>query len=212
MKTRAAAIIIVVSLAIVLSAALPAASDGSEVSIGFGAGYFFPLGDWKAHRYADIDQFGGGFTFQADTEIRFTRRLGMAMIAGYINLDTGAWEDYAASNGDAVDASASIFYLGVQFKPHIWENRLHTLALMLGLNYCFSSGRETFQGKTYDYDFMKNRFVYLLGAEFDRDISSNTALMVSASVLIIPGGIEYADGLSYAITGVPVTAGIRYRF
>ncbi len=114
----------------------------------------------------------------------------MALTAGYIDLSTGAWEDYAASNGDIIDASAYIFYVGAQFKPHLWDDRLHTLALILGLNYCLCSGRETFQGTTYDYDFMKNKLGYLFGVEFDRDISPNTAFTISASVTVIPGGIR----------------------
>jgi hypothetical protein len=212
MKRNAAILFGALSLSALLSAAVSSPAEGARTSIGFGAGYFFPFGDWKTHRYGGFDQFGGGVTFQADTEIRFTQHLGMALNAGYINLGTGAWEDHAASGGDVLNASAYIFYAGVQFKPHLWEDRLHTFALLLGLNYCLSSGRETFQGTTYDYDFMKNKLGYLIGAEFARDISRNTALTISVSALIIPGGVEYADGLSYTITGVPLTAGLRYRF
>lgn len=212
MRTRAAVIIIAVSLAAILSVAGPASADKTEVSIGLGAGYFIPFGDWKAHRYADIDQFGGGIAVQGDFEIRFTRRFGMALAAGYINLDTSDWENYAASWGDDVDASAQIVYIGLQFKPHVWKDRRHTIALLLGVNYCIPSGRETFLGTIYDYDFMKSSFGYLIGVELGRNLNRNVAITVSVSGLFIPNGIEYADGLSYTVMGVPVTAGIRYRF
>jgi len=94
----------------------------------------------------------------------------------------------------------------------MWEDSRHTLALILGLNYCFPSGRETFQSTIYNYDFMKIKFGYQIGIELDRYLGSNVAIAVSVSGLIIPNGIEYADGLSYTVMGVPVTAGIRYRF
>lgn len=212
MKTQTTAVIIAVSLAVILLVAGPVSAGKTEVSIGLGAGYFFPFGDWKAHRYAEIDQFGGSLAIQGDFEIRFTRRFGMALAVGYFNLDTSKWENYAALWGDDIDASAQIVYIGLQFKPHMWEDSRHTLALILGLNYCFPSGRETFQSTIYNYDFMKIKFGYQIGIELDRYLSSNVAITVSVSGLIIPNGIEYADGLSYTVMGVPVTAGIRYRF
>lgn len=212
MKTRAIALTAIVSLASLLGAALPSAAGGAEYSIGIGAGYFLPLGDWKAHRYAGVDQFTGHMAFQGDFEIRWSRLLGFAINMGYAHLGTGEWSDYAASMGDAVDATASIFFAGVMWRPHVWEDRYNALSLVIGFNYATPAGQETFEDITYDYDFMKAKVGYQLGVEFERDISRSMALMVSFSGLIIPSGIEYADGLKYTITGLPMTAGVRFRF
>jgi hypothetical protein len=194
-------------------AAVPAGpASGTGVSLGLGGGYFFPSGDWTAHPYGGFDQFGGSYTIQGDVEIRFTRMLGMALSGGYIDLSMSEWKDYASSRGDVLDASASILIFGVQFKPHLWDDEFHTLAVTAGLNYCIINGRETFHGDTYDYDFLKDSLGYTIGVEFDRDISENTALTVSASVLIVPGGIEYADGLKHTVAGLPLAVGIRHWF
>jgi hypothetical protein len=190
----------------------PSVAGRPDFSIGLGAGYFLPLGDWKAHRYAGLDQFTGHVCFQGDFEVRWSRPLAFAVDGGYIHLGTGEWEDYAALYGDAVDASASIFYVGLLWKPCVWEDRYNALSLLLGVNFSAPAGQETFEKDTYDYDFMKNKVGYQLGVEFARDISYSTALTVSVSGLFIPSGVEYADGLKYTIVGLPLTAGVRFRF
>jgi hypothetical protein len=206
------ALVMGLSTAVLLPAANPPASCAAEYSIGIGAGYFLPVGDWKEHRYAGVDQFAGHVAFQGDFEIRWSRLLGFALNAGYDHLGTGEWSDYAASRGDAVDASAFIFHAGIVWRPHLWEDRCNALSLLVGFNYSAPTGQETFEEITYDYDFMKDKIGYQLGLEFEHDISESLALMVSVSGLIIPGGVEYADGVSYTITGLPMTAGVRFRF
>jgi len=212
MRSCAAALLTGLALAALLCAALPSGSVAAEYSIGIGAGYFMPLGDWKAHRYAGVDQFTGHIAFQGDFEIRWSRLLAFAINSCYAHLGTGEWSDYAASLGDPIDASAYIFCVGIMWKPHLWEDRYNALSLLVGFNYSEPSGQETFENITYDYDFMKAKFGYQLGLEFERDITPSAALMVSISGLIIPSGVEYADGLKYTITGMPLTAGVRFRF
>lgn len=199
-------------MAALLPAAWPSAAGGVEISIGLGAGYFIPVGDWKTHRYADVDQFTGHIVVQGDLEFRWSRLLGFELSGGYLTLSTGDWEDYAASQGDAVDASAYVLYWGVDFKPHLLETEHSALSLLAGLNVCFPSGQERFENMTYNYDFLKYAFGLRFGLEFERDVSRNIALMASFSSIIMPGSVEYADGLSYTIATLPLTAGIRFRF
>jgi hypothetical protein len=211
MRIRMIALSAALTMAALLPAG-PAAAGRPDFSIGLGAGYFLPFGDWKAHRYAGVDQFTGNVTFQGDFEVRWSRLLGFAVNGGYAYLGTGEWEDYAALYGDAVDANASIFYIGALWKPCLWEDAYNELSLLMGINFSVPSGQETFGETTYDYDFMKDKMGYLFGIEYARDISRSTALMVSLPVLMIPSGVEYADGLKYMVTGLPLTAGVRFRF
>jgi hypothetical protein len=197
---------------VILTTLSPGAAAGADASFGIGAGYFFPFGDWTKHRFAGVDQFGGGIAVDMDFEWRVVPRLGLAMNAGYVRLGVGEWEDYAAAQGDDVDASAQMLNFGILVKPYLWFNDRQSLKLDLGLGVFFPDGKETFDDITYDYDFLKTKLGVSIGLEFDHSFNRNVALQIKASCVLVPSGVEYADGLSYTITGAPITVGLRYYF
>lgn len=212
MKKHYGWLVFTVMVAATFCGTAPAVAGRTEFSMGLGGGYFFPLGEWNEHPYAGVDQFGGSLTAHMDFELRFTRHIGMAIDIRFSNLDTGAWEDFAASAGDNVDALANIVQFGLQFKPHPWEDRWHSLAIMLGMYYCVVYGQEEFDDTEYEYDFLKNRFGYQLGVELNRYINRNVAFTVSVSGTFIPNAVDYVSGVDHDVIGVPVTVGVRYVF
>lgn len=199
-------------LCLMVTTLLPGTAAGGEASFGVGVGYFFPFGDWTRHRFAGVDQFGGGVAVDMDFEWRVVPRLGLAASAGYVRMSVGEWEDYAVGQGDAVDASAQMLNIGILVKPYLWSNNRQSLKLDMGLGVVFSTGKETFDNITYDYDFLKTKLGVSTGLEFDHSFNRNVAFQIKASGVFVPSGVEYADGLSYAIRGAPLTVGVRYYF
>jgi hypothetical protein len=187
--------------------------DGKKfphLRLGLDAGYFQPFGEWTEHRYAlGAGLFGGSATFRGEVELRM-RKWGIALNAGYTNLNTGAWEDYARARGDAIDASASLVQFGLLLKPYLKTRRPHIVKLELGLIYSLLNGEERFAGRRFDYDFMKSGFGFMAGVGYDRYLSQSTALTLRAGGVFVPGGVQYADGVKYGLNGMPVTVGIRF--
>ena len=181
-------------------------------SVGLDAGLFLPLGKWTEHRInPDVSQFQKGAVFGIDLERRFWKFMGLAVNMGFINLSSGDWENYAASRGDFVDASAYMLYIGFHFRPYLLSDGQNDLKAEIGFNFFGSHGQETFSMYTYDYDFLRPHAGFVLGAEYDRFLSENVAVAVRAVCMFISPGIDYATGKDYTIIGFPLTLGIRFH-
>ncbi|NIM20785.1 MAG: hypothetical protein GTO51_11240 [Candidatus Latescibacteria bacterium] len=197
----------------VASAPFQAAGAERKYSVGLDGGIFLPTGTWKEHPFASrVDQFQKDYVIRFDIEARYWQRLGLGIDFGFIALDAGDWERYAAEQGDAITASASIFYTGIVFKPYLWFDENNLLKLNLGFNIFASSGEEAFGRFTYDYDFLGTDVGFLFGIEYNYILNENIAIALKPAVVLIPTGLEYADGDPDAITGFPLTAGIRFLF
>ena len=181
-----------------------------HLRVGIDGGYFQPLGAWAEHRYAQgTDLFGGSATLRGELELRM-RRLGIALNASYTKLNTGAWEAYARDRDDELEASASLTQFGLLLKPYFKMRRPHAVNLEFGLIYSLPSGEERFAGRRFEYDFLKAVFGFMAGVGYERYLSQSTALTFRLGWMFAPGGVHYADGTTYGLSGLPATVGIRF--
>lgn len=183
-------------------------------SLGLDVGYFFPFGNWVNHRFASgVNQFQSGLTFRGDLNFKVGRKFALAITGGYMNFDETDWEEYARNMGDQISTSSSAAYIGLLLKPHLMISQPDIIVLEFGAGVFFLNGQETFEGMTYDYDFLKGTRIGIIGGlEYERFLSESFALSVRASCLIVLTGIHYADGLEHTIIALPITAGVRVFF
>ncbi len=181
------------------------------LALGINGGYFQPNGDWSAHRYAQgVELFQGGPTVNAELELAYAR-VGIALRAGYADFRTKEWEEYANARGDEVQASASLFHVGVMLKPYLKTSEPDVIKLELGVVYATPSGEERFDNRRFEYDFFNSGFGFIGGVGYDHYFNRTTALTVQAVALLVPGGVRYADGEEHVLRGVSLTLGIRYK-
>ena len=184
----------------------------SFTSIGFDGGYFLPLGEWKTHRYAaGVDQFQGDFKLGSELEFK-SNKIGAGFIGSYSRFNLSEWENYAQHKGDIIDASASLYELGILLKYYVFVQKSNLASIDMGLNYLFLNGRETFSSYAYEYDFLKSKFGFTIGIGFKHRLADNLALNFNMRGVFLFEGIKYADGLTYDMIGLPMTIGIRYIF
>jgi len=184
----------------------------SFASFGFDGGYFLPLGEWKTHRYAEgVDHFQGNFKIGSELEIK-SNKIGIGFIGSYSRFDLSEWEEYAQLKGNIIDASASLYELGILFKYYALVQKINLASIDLGVNYLFLNGRETFASYSYNYDFLRSKFGFIMGIGFKHLLADNLALNFNIRGVFLLEGIKYADGLTYDMTGLPMTVGIRYIF
>ncbi len=200
-------------LLVVLLSSSVASTHTRTSSVGIDAGLFLPQSNWKEHPYAPgVDQFKSGVALEFGLEVKLASWSGLAFNIGYLKLSTSDWEEFAASQGDDIKASAYITYLGPVFIPYLWSDKYNVLKLRFGLNLFISDGEETFSNSSYHYDFLAERIGLILGTEYDRFISERIALALKLSVVYVPSGVIYADGIKHNIIGLPVTIGVRFYF
>jgi hypothetical protein len=181
------------------------------VSFGIRAGYAWPIGDWSLHRFAPVDQFGGGLTFGGDLEIPLGQRSSLALLVDHTQLDVSEWEDYAASQGSIVNASASVTHLSIAIRTHLVNAGSLALKLDLGFVVALQTGEESTGSYYYDYDFMKDPAFGLFGGlETIYFLGPNVGLTLRGSVAFILSGIQYADGVEYLVMLAPITGGLRF--
>jgi len=179
--------------------------------IGIDAGYFQPLGTWTDHRYArGVDLFRGSVAFNVDLERRM-RRVGVALNAGYANLNAGAWEDYAAAKGDRIESSASLLHFSALLRPYLKTSKPDVVNLELGVLYLLPQSQERFANRSYDYDFLTRGFGFIAGLRYERYLNRTTALALRISGVLVPSGVQYADGEKHLLSGLPITMGIRFE-
>ena len=187
-------------------------ADSSVASIGFRAGYGWPIGDWAAHRFAPVDQFRPGFTGGGDIEFRLSHKVGLGITVDYTQLNTGDWENYAASRGSNVSAKASVVTTGLMIRPYLRKKAPSFVKMEIGLILSFASGKERGDRNSYEYDFMKSpAFGILIGAEYEYLLSESVSFTIRSNFSLALSGVEYADGTEFALTLVPLTGGFRFR-
>lgn len=188
--------------------------DSPRNSASVEGGVFWPVGDWTGHRFArGVNQFQRGLALGIEFEHRLSEVVGLAMMGGYGSLDVSDWEAYARSRGDNVEGSASVFYGGLRLKFYLFDHGSHTVKAGFGGLYFASHGQEQFRSFVYDYDFFSNSSAaFLAGIEYDLSVSNAIACMVKVDLVVLPSGVEYTDGKTYSIYGVPTTLGFRFFF
>jgi len=188
-------------------------SQYPRASLGILAGYSSPIGEWKKHRFAPVNQFGGGFSIGGDLEIRLSPKAGIGIVVGYTQLDVSAWEGYAATQGDEVSASASALNIGILLMPYLLDTGPSVLKLEIGAVLILPSGRERTDRFTYEYDFMRSPgFGILLGLEYEYFTGESVSFTVGGGTMIVFSGVEYADGLDNTLTLAPVMGGVKFHF
>lgn len=186
-------------------------SGSSRVSLGLRVGYAWPVGDWNTHRYAPVDQFALGLTFGGDLEIRTGPGGGIAILVEHTPLDVSAWEDYAASQGSVVEASASVTYIGLALRTFPAGSPASGVKFDIGGLVALPSGEETTGQYTYEYDFLKNpAFGLFVGLEYMYLFSPNVGITLRTSIAFVFSGIQYADGVEYIVMMAPLTGGLRF--
>ena len=181
------------------------------LTLGINGGYFQPNGDWTAHRYAQgVNLFQGGPAVTGEFELSYAR-VGIALRAGYVNFSTTEWEKYASARGDEIQASASLFHVGVLLRPYLKTSEPDVIKLELGALYAIPSGEERFNNRRFEYDFLNSGFGFTGGVGYDHYFNRTTALTAQAAGLIVPNGVRYADGEQHALRGLSLALGIRYK-
>lgn len=202
----------VVLLLILASAACGQTTETrGEFSIGANAGLFLPQGEWVEHPFAPgVDQFQKGVAIEGILEVEVMHWLGFALNFEYANLSTDDWENYAASKGSDVSASAYLVNFGGMFRPYLVNTPHGILKLDIGLNLVFPRGRETYGYISYDYDFLKTQVGLVTGIEYDLFVKYNLALSLRLGGVFVDQGVKYAGGEEHVLIGMPVMFGIRY--
>lgn len=179
-------------------------------TLGFDLGYFLPVGDWAAHRYAPgVDQFGGGLVAGGEFEASVAQ-FGLVLFGSHTRLGLDDWTSYSSSMGDAISASASFSSVGFLIRLYLLRSIPNFLDLGLGLGYFGFNGQESFASFSYDYNFLSSGLGIIGELGYKRLLGPNVALTLSTKAVLVPDGVEYADGPKYDVVGFPITLGIRY--
>lgn len=182
-----------------------------KFSIGAGIGVFQPMGDWTDHRYAPgVDQFSRGFLGEGIIEYQFGTWGAAAAFFSGSSLGVGDWEDYAQSMGDDVTANAHMYHYGVLFRPYLLYRPAHIVKLDFGIGVFQAKGNESFLYFSYDYTFLQDKASLITGIEYSRFFNRNLAISVRVGFLFADGGVNFADGFTQNVMGLPVTVGIRF--
>jgi len=180
-------------------------------SFGGNIGAFAPKGDWAEHRYGQgVKQFSRGLFIEGILEFEIAKWGGLAITFGGGGLGTGDWVDYAASQDDEVTASARMYLFGFLFRPYLLNRPNQILKLDVGGGSISPSGSESFNNISYDYDFLYSRFVFITGLEYCHFFKPQLAVALRVGLLYADGGVQYSDGLTHSIYGMPLTIGIRF--
>lgn len=181
-------------------------------SLALRCGYSWLQGDWTYNRVAPaVKFFKGAVAFEADLEFGLTERMAIALQGGYVGLDMSDWQNYASSRSGAMSASASMAYGGVLLRPHLKVSEPDIITMEIGPAALFASGKESVGGRFYNYDFFKSIKVGVQGGmEYLRILNESLGLSLKVSGIVVPSGVEYADGESRTVTVLPITLGIRF--
>jgi len=191
-------------------------ADGQEPvsavrnSISIQAGYARAQGEWTEHPYAPVAYFRQNFVVGGDLSFKLTDNLALSVNGMYSGLDTGDWEDFAASSGDIVEGTASIGFIAILMRPYLKNTAPDLLLFDIGPLILFAGGSEKIGTRSLNYDFMSSpRFGGLAAFEYDRCLGENFAVYFRVGLLFVPSALQYADGWSPGLVTVPLTAGWR---
>ena len=186
-------------------------SVSSGASLGIRVGYSLGIGEWTQHRFAPVEHLKPGLTYGGDLEIRLSQKVGLGIMVDYTELDVGAWEDYAASKGSSVRATASLINGGVSIRSYLRRKDPSYVKLEIGALLSFGTGREQAHF-TYDYDFLGSPcFGVLLGLEYEYLLGASVSFTVKGAFVYIPSGVSYADGYERSLLITPLTGGFRFH-
>jgi hypothetical protein len=198
--------------------AAPSAAQEPEAparnSFGLRVGYAASSGEWNKVRYAPhVTLLDGGVTVGANVAIALSDRLSLVVSGGYEPLDGSDWEAFAGTEGDIVQASASFVSLGALLRPYLKATGPNLVWVEFGPAVLFPTGEERFNGTLYQYDFFSSmKFGAECAVGFERMLGDRTAVSLRAGALIFPTGVSYADGESFTMIALPVTAGVEISF
>ncbi len=183
-------------------------------SLGLLGGFSWPLGDWAKSRVdPSASLFVAGPSFHADLEVGIGSRWTLAFAFGYASLNGGDWEECVSSKGGAIEVSAYAMHLAVLLRPHILLKKTDIVRIEVGPALLLASGSETYEGRTYQYDFLKEScFGFRGGVDYTRLLTESLGISLNAAILVFPSGVEYVAGESQTILSLPVTLGVRFLF
>jgi hypothetical protein len=207
---------IFVATAVLLSAAASPGQDGPpgvRTSVALHAGYAAASGGWTDHPYAPVPFFRQDLVIGGEVAFPLTDKLALAVNGGYSALNTGEWDRYARSMGDAVTSSASLGYIAVVIRPYLKHTAPDLVSLDIGPLLLFPSGSERIGARSYHYDFMSSpRIGGMAAVEYDRCVGESYSAYVRLAAIYVPSALQYADGWSPAFVSLPLTLGMRFLF
>jgi len=186
----------------------------SRWSAGIYGGYALSTGDWKDHHYAeDVRQFNTDFSMTFDISLRLSEGWGLDFQTIYLRLNTNDWEDYVQSLGDRFSAQAGCLITPLVMRYAAWSDVRNQVSLLAGMGLAFGSGKESYNGISYDYDFLRGvDFAAIFGSEYNLMLKPPTALAVRGSLILIPSGVHYANERGRTIVAFPISVGLRFFF
>jgi hypothetical protein len=186
---------------------------GPGNSLSVRGGYAWSQGDWTSHPYAPVSYFKQGLVFGGEFAFRLSDNAALALTGLYSHLNTGDWEDYALGMGDTVEGSASMVFLAVAYRAYLIRSRSDLFSLDIGPLVLLASGSETIGPRSFNYDFMSSPgFGALAALEYDRSFGKNTAAFLRVEGIVVPAGLDYASGHSFAVVTFPLTIGVRLLY
>ena len=190
------------------------AADSAATSFGLSGGFSWPLGGWSKSRIEpSTNLFGRGFAFEADLDLAIGRRWTLGIAGGYAGLDGSDWQEFVASKGSGLSVSAYEVHFAILLRPHVHLTRPNIVRIEFGPALLLASGTETYQGRIYQYDFLKKTALGVRGGiEYCRLVSEYIGVSLHAGIMVFPSGVEYVDGYTQNIISLPVTLGVRFLF
>jgi hypothetical protein len=198
--------------------------EGPSTSAGINLGFFIPKGDWNKHPYAEgVEQFRKSMTGSVEMEFMIFHWLGLGGHVGYTNLDMSRWEEYARAGGSEISAKAYMFNLGATLNGYLLSSKTANIKGELGFGLFEPEGEETNKiidslggihdtlDLSYKYDFLKTKFGYIFGLEFNQFFTDNIGLAFKICYLVVPAAIQYKDNTDYTLTALPITFGVRFK-
>jgi len=158
-------------------------------AVGIEAGYFKSYGTWQKHRYAPVNQFKGNLVIGPLYEI-IMKNVTLSFFYNYIRLSVQEWVSYARNRGDIVSATAHSKEFGLAFKYHVIHSMPHIADIQLGMSYLYLSGRESYGGADYTYDFLSTSDIGLFcGAGYGNYLNKHLMLYIDGKYLWSPARI-----------------------
>jgi hypothetical protein len=186
--------------------------NGTKFSLTGNVGYFMPMGEWTEHRYAsNVNQFAGSYTVSPELEIKFSD-VAIGFIYSYARMNTTEWEDYVNSQGESLNASASMSHVGGFVRYYIYNSMRNFIHIEAGATYLFISSNEQFNGYTYEYDFLKPGMAFLAGAGYQYAFNERLTIVLPVQLLWRPEGVKYGEGKTLDIFGIYFTPGLKLSF
>ena len=186
--------------------------NGTKFSVIGKLGYFLPMGEWTEHRYAsNVNQFAGSYTVSPELEIKFSD-IAVGLTYSYARMSTTEWEDYVNSQGESLNASASLSHLGGVIRYYLYNSMQNFIHIEAGVTYLFISSNEQFNGYTYEYDFLKPGMAFLAGAGYQYALNERLTIVLPVQLLWRPEGIKYGEGKTLDIFGIYFTPGLKLSF